>query len=127
MIMKTAIKTSKAPVAPGLLSQATELDGLVITSGQIHLTPDGKLVEGTIEEKTKQVMSNLKEILAAAGLTFSDVLKVTVYVTDMAEYGDFNNVYKTYFEEPFPAREVVGVKELPLGASLEISMIAKKT
>lgn len=126
-VMKKAIETTKAPAAPGLLSQATELDGLVITSGQIHLTPDGKLINGTIEEKTKQVMSNLKEILAAAGLTFADALKVTVYVTNMAEYGDFNSVYKTYFEEPFPAREVVCVKELPLGASLEISMIAKKT
>lgn len=125
--MKTAIKTSKAPAAPGLLSQATELGGLVITSGQIHLTSDGKLIEGTIEEKTRQVMNNLREILAAAGLTFADALKVTVYVTNMAEYGDFNNVYKTYFEEPFPAREVVCIKELPLGASLEISMIAKKT
>ena len=124
--MKKEIKTTKAPAAPGLLSQATELDGLVITSGQIHLTPEGKLINGTIDEKTRQVMNNLKEILAAAGLSFADVLKVTVYVTDMAEYGAFNNVYKTYFEEPFPAREVVCVKELPLGASLEISMIAKK-
>lgn len=125
--MRVAIKTTKAPAAPGLLSQATELDGLVITSGQIHLTPDGKLIEGTIEEKTHQVMNNLGEILAVVGLTFADALKVTVYVTNMAEYGDFNNVYKTYFEEPFPAREVVCVKELPLGANLEISMIAKKT
>jgi 2-iminobutanoate/2-iminopropanoate deaminase len=124
--MKKEIKTAGAPAAPGLLSQAIEMDGLVITSGQIHLTPDGNLIDGSIEEKTRQVMNNLKEILAAAGLSFADVLKVTVYVTNMAEYGDFNKVYKTYFEEPLPAREGVCVKELPLGASLEISMIAKK-
>lgn len=121
-----AIKTKDAPSAPGLLSQATESDGLVITSGQIHLTPDGKLVGKTMEEKTKQVMSNLEAILKAAGLGFSNVLKATVYVTDMKEYSDFNKVYVTYFEEPFPAREVVCVKELPLGASVEVSMVAKK-
>lgn len=122
-----AIKTKDAPSAPGLLSQATELDGLVITSGQIHLTPDGELVGKTMEEKTKQVMSNLEAILKAAGLSFSNVLKATVYVTDMSEYSKFNEVYVTYFEEPFPAREVVCVKELPLGASVEVSMIAKKS
>lgn len=125
--MIKAIKTKDAPSAPGLLSQATELDGLVITSGQIHLTPDGKLVGKNMEEKTKQVMSNLEAIIKAAGLSFSNVLKATVYVTDMTEYSDFNKVYVTYFEDPFPAREVVCVKELPLGASVEVSMIAKKS
>lgn len=126
MIMKKEIKTSKAPSANNILSQAIEIDGLIFTSGQIHLTPEGKLIQGTIEEKTKQVMSNLQAILAAASAGFSDVLKATVYVTDMAQYADFNKIYVTYFSEPFPAREVICVEELPLGATLEISLIAKK-
>jgi len=123
--MKKEIKTTDAPAAPNI-SQATEIDGLVMTAGQIHCTPDGKLASGTMKEKTKQVLDNLKAVLAAAGLDFNDVLKVTVYVTSMSEYGDFNEVYATYFIAPFPAREVVCVKELPLGASVEVSMVAKK-
>lgn len=123
--MKKQIKTTDAPAAPSI-SQATKLGGLVITSGQIHLAPEGKLVEGTMAERAKQVLNNLKAILGAAGLSFADVLKVTVYVTDMSEYSEFNEVYATYFEAPFPAREVVCVKELPLSASIEVSMIAKK-
>ena len=120
------IKTPNAPAAPGLLSQAIESNGLVITSGEIHLTPDGKLIVGSMTEKTHQVMKNLFEILQAADVTFAQVMKATVYITDMSEYGEFNEVYKTYFTDPFPAREVVCVNELPLGASLEISMIAMK-
>lgn len=123
--MKKEIKTSDAPSAPKI-SQATEFEGLVITSGQIHLSKDGKLVEGTMEERAEQVLDNLKAVLASAGLSFKDVLKVTVYVTDMSEYSKFNEVYATYFIAPYPAREVVCVKELPLGASVEVSMIAKR-
>lgn len=124
--MKNEIKTPNAPSAPSILSQAIESDGLVITSGQIHVKPDGTLVKGSMKDKTKQVMSNLKAILEVAECSFSDVLKATVYVTDMEKYGEFNETYATYFEKPLPAREVVCVKALPLGAVLEISMIAKK-
>jgi len=124
--MKREIKTDDAPAATGILSQAIEIDGLLFTSGQIHLTFDAKLVEGTMEEKTKQVMRNLKAIIDAAGFSFRHVIKVNVCLTDMAEYGKFNEVYVTYFKDPFPAREVVCVKELPLGASVEVSMVAKK-
>lgn len=126
--MVNEIKTDKAPAAPGLLSQATEKNGVVITSGQIHLTTDGKLLEGTTTDKTKQVMTNLRHILEAAECTFNDVLKATVYVTDMGKYGEFNETYKTFFEDGsvMPAREVICVKELPLGAELEISMVAIK-
>jgi len=123
--MKREIKTDEAPAAPNI-SQATELGGLVFTAGQIHLTPDGNLASGTMKEKTKQVMNNLKAIIDAAGFSFKHVLKVTVYVTDMSEYSEFNEVYASYFKAPFPAREVVCVKELPLGASVEVSMVAKK-
>jgi 2-iminobutanoate/2-iminopropanoate deaminase len=99
---------------------------MVFTSGQVYLTSDGKLLEGSIEEQTHQVMRNLKAILEAAGVAFSDVVKTTIYVTDMSAYGKINQVYGSYFSDPFPARETVCVKELPLGARLEISMIAIK-
>lgn len=124
--MKKAYSTPKAPLSPKLLSQVVENDGLFFVSGQIHMDMDFKLVGEIMTEKAKKVMSNIEEILKAAELTFGDVLKVTVYVTDMKQYSEFNDVYLTYFEEPMPAREVVCVKELPLGADVEVSVIAKK-
>jgi 2-iminobutanoate/2-iminopropanoate deaminase len=124
--MKKAISSPDAPASPKLLSQAIEVDGLVFTSGQIHMDTDFKLVGDTMEEKTKKVMGNLEAILKAAGLSFDDVIKATVYVTDMKEYSKFNDIYLTYFKEPMPAREVVCVKELPLGASVEVSLVAKR-
>ncbi len=99
---------------------------MIFTSGQIYLK-DGKLLEGTIEEQTHQVMKNLKAVLENAGVTFNDVVKTTIYTTDMSLYGKVNEVYATYFTDSFPAREMVCVKELPLGAQLEISMIAVKS
>jgi 2-iminobutanoate/2-iminopropanoate deaminase len=107
------------PISPFIKS-----GNLIFTSGQVYLTSEGKLLEGTIEEQTKQVMSNLKGILEKAGATFKDVVKTTIYTTDMSVYGKINEVYGSYFSEPYPAREVVCVKELPLGAKLEISMVA---
>ncbi len=97
---------------------------MIFTSGQVHLTLEGKLLDGTIEEQTHQVMKNLKNILEKAGVSFSNVVKTTIYVTDMSNYGRINTVYGGYFSDPFPAREVVCVKELPLGAKLEISLVA---
>ena len=125
--MKEKIETTDAPKATGPFSQAVINGDMVFTSGQVYLTPDGKLLEGSIEEQTHQVMKNLKAILEKAGATFVDVVKATIYVTDMSLYGKINAVYSTYFSEPFPARETVCVKELPLGAKLEISMIAFKS
>ena len=101
-------------------------NGFVFTSGQVYLTPEGKLLEGTIEEQTHQVMSNLKKILEKEGVGFENVIKTTIYVTDMENYSKINEVYGAYFSDPYPAREMVCVKELPLGAKLEISMIAAK-
>lgn len=124
--MKTKIATDKAPKAVGPYSQAVTNGSFIYTSGQIHLTPDGKLLEGTIEEQTHQIMSNLKAVLTAAGVTFKDVVKTTIYVTDMDFYAQVNQVYGSYFQEPFPARETVCVKALPLGAKLEISLVAIK-
>jgi len=107
-------------------SPSRNKNGLVFTSGQVYLTKDGKLLEGTIEEQTDQVMKNLQRILQKEGLDFQNVVKTTIYTTDMSLYGKINNAYSTYFSEPYPAREMVCVKELPLGARLEISMIASK-
>jgi len=124
--MKTKVETSNAPKAIGPYSQAVTFGNFVFTSGQVYLTKEGKLLEGTVEEQTHQIMKNLKEILESAGVTFKDVVKTTIYVTDMSLYGKINEVYGSYMTEPFPARETVCVKELPLGSKIEISMVAIK-
>ena len=124
--MKTKIETTKAPMAIGPYSQVIMSDNFVFTSGQIHSMPDGKLLDGTIEEQTHQVMRNLKVILEAAGVSFADVVKTNMYITDMSFYKKINEVYKSYITEPYPAREAIAVKGLPLGARIEISMIAVK-
>src|SRR3972149_6042044 len=112
---------SKLPFSPSVTK-----GNFVFTSGQVYLTAEGKLLEGTIKEQTHQVMKNLQGVLEKAGVSFTDVVKTTIYLTDMGSYADVNEVYASYFSEPYPARETVCVKELPLGARLEISMIASK-
>lgn len=124
--MKQEVKTDKAQSAKGLLSQALISGDFIFTAGFIHITPDGKMVEGTTEEKFRQVMTNIDEVLKAAGAELDDIIKATIYVTDISIVPDLNNLYVTYFKEPFPVREAVCVKELPLGASIEISVIAAK-
>ena len=124
--MKNVIETSNAPQAIGPYSQAIVAGNFVFVSGQIHLTPDGVLVEDTITEETHQVMKNLKAILEAADVSFKDVVKTTVYLTDISSFGEMNEVYKTYMNEPYSARGTVGVKELPRNAKIEMSMIAVK-
>ncbi len=125
--MKAKIETVKAPL-PGSSphSQAIVANNFVFTQGSIYLTTEGKLLEGTIEEQIHQIMKNLSAILEAAGVTFADVVKTTIYLTDMSLYGKVNEVYGSYFSDPYPAREAVCVKELPLGAKVEIIMIAAK-
>jgi|SRR3989344_1278993 len=125
--MKTKVETTQAP-SPKLMpySQAIISGNLIFTAGQIPLTSDGKLINSTTEEQVHQVMKNLEAILKAAGATFANVVKTTIYVTDMSIYGKVNEVYGSYFSEPYPARETVCVKELPLGAQIEISIIAAK-
>ncbi len=112
---------NKVPISPSVSS-----NGFVFLSGQVYLTPEGKLLEGTIEEQTHQVMKNLKNVLEEEGLKFRDVVKATIYLTDMSHYKLVSDIYGSYFEEPYPAREAVCVKELPLGARVEISLIARK-
>lgn len=125
--MKTKIETIKAPL-PGNSphSQAIVASDFIFTQGTIYLTPEGKLLEGTLEEQIHQIMKNLLAILEEAGVSFSNVVKTTIYVTDMSFYGTVNTVYASYFSAPYPARETVCVKELPLGAKVEISVIAAK-
>ena len=124
--MKEKVTTNKVVDTPSLLSQAIASNGFIYVSGQIHSTSDGILIEGSTEEKTHQIMKNLAAILEAAGADFNNVVKVTVYVTDIAELPKLNEVYKTYFSEPLPAREGICVKALPKGASIEISLVAIK-
>ena len=126
--MKKKIFTPAAP-PPGKSphSQAIIAGDFVFTQGSIYLTSEGKLLEGTMEEQIHQVMKNLQAILQEAGVSFAAVVKSTIYVTDMSIYGKVNEIYGSYFTEPYPARETVCVKELPLGAKVEISMIATKS
>ncbi len=125
--MKAKVETDKAPSpGKGPFSQAIIADKLIFTSGQIYLTSKGKLLEGTFEEQVHQIMKNLQAVLEEAGASFANVVKTTIYVTDMSIYGKINEIYGSYFSAPYPAREVVCVKELPLGAKVEISMVATK-
>lgn len=123
--MKQEVKTDSAQSAKGLLSQALIADGFIYTAGFIHLTADGKLVEGSVEDRFGQVMRNIEEVLKAAHADLNDIIKVTLYVTDISILAELNPLYVTYFQEPFPVREAVCVKALPLGASIEMSVIAK--
>lgn len=129
--MNKKVFTTKAP-APGASPHSQAIiagppaGGLVFTQGSIYLTSEGKLLEGTIDEQIHQIMNNLQAILEEAGVTFSDVVKTTIYVTDMSLYSKVNEIYGSYMKDPYPARETVCVKELPLSAKVEISMIASK-
>jgi 2-iminobutanoate/2-iminopropanoate deaminase len=124
--MRTKIDTQLAPKATGFYSQAIESNGFVFVAGQIHITPDGKMVEGSVEKKVTQIMKNCEAILKRAGANFMDVVKVSVFVTDIKDLPKLNEVYARYFPKDAPAREAICVKALPLGATIEISMIAEK-
>ena len=124
--MKKEILTSEADAVPGILSQAIDTGSLVFVSGQIHITPEGELIGETTEEKVKQIMKNIAAILKAASCDMDNIVKATVYVTDLSQMPKLNEIYPTFFKAPYPAREAVCVKELPLGATIEISVVASK-
>ena len=124
--MKKEIISADAQSAKGLLSQAIEANGFIFTAGFIHMDEEGNMVEGSVEEKFKLVMLNIENVLSAAGSNLDDIVKVTIYVTDLSILAELNKLYVTYFSEPLPAREAIGVKELPLGATIEISVTAIK-
>ena len=114
------VKTDKAPGAIGPYSQAIVHGGLVFASGQIPLRVDGSLVEGGIEAQTKQVLANLLAVLEAAGSGLGKVLKTTVFLTDLKDFGVFNGLYAEAFGQHAPARSTVQVAALPRGAVVEI-------
>ncbi|MBQ9240734.1 MAG: RidA family protein [Duodenibacillus sp.] len=123
--MKSIISTQKAPAAIGPYSQAVITGGLIFTSGQIGLDPQtGSLVEG-IEAQSLRVMENLKEVLAAAGCTFADVVKFTVFIADLKDFALVNKIMAEQVPEPFPARSCVQIAALPKGALVEIEAIAQ--
>ncbi len=123
--MKQELATKNAPAAVGAYSQAVISGGLLFASGQIPLVPaTGEIVGADIESQGKQVMENLGGILQEAGLTFDDVLKITVYLTDIGNFNVFNDIYASYFKKPYPARAVVEVGNLPKGVLLEADLIA---
>ena len=124
--MKKIIFTEKAPAPIGPYNQAVLSKGILYTSGQIALNPVSmELVMDTIEIETKQVMENLKAVLDAAGMTFENVIKTTIFIMDMNDFGKINSVYGSYFnEETAPERETVQVACLPKNVNIEISMIA---
>jgi len=125
--MANVIHTTNAPAAVGPYSQAIDCGEYVFLSGQIPLVPEtGVLVEGGIEEQARQMFSNIKAVLAAAGLDFSNVVKTTVFMTDLGQFATLNGIYAEYFPENPPARSCVQVAGLPKGALVETEVIAKR-
>ncbi len=124
---KIIIRTTNAPAPIGPYNQAVLAGDTLYISGQICIDPvSGELKKKDIQEETHQVMQNLKAILLAAGTGFNNVVKTTIFITDMNQFGEINEVYGKYFEGDFPARETVQVAALPKFVNVEISMIAIK-
>jgi 2-iminobutanoate/2-iminopropanoate deaminase len=125
--MKKVINTPKAPAAIGPYSQAIEANGTLYVSGQIPINPAvGKIEATEITGQTEQVFENISAILTEAGYTFADVVKSTVYLSDIADFAAMNDVYKKYYLTECPARAAFAVKALPLGSLVEIETIAVK-
>ena len=122
--MKQVISTEKAPAAIGPYSQAIEVNGMVYTSGQIPVNPATGEIAGTIEGQARQVMENVKNLLAAAGATMDQVVKTTVFIKDMNQFSIINDIYKEYFNKDFPARSCVEVARLPKDVLIEIEAVA---
>jgi len=119
------LATPEAPAAVGPYSQAITAGGFLYTAGQIPLDPaTGELIEGDITAQTTRVLENLRALLHAAGAGFADVVKTTVFLTDLADFAAMNAVYAGYFQAPFPARSTIQVAALPKGARVEIEAVA---
>ena len=122
--MKEIIATTGAPGAIGPYSQATKAGSLVFVSGQLPIDPATGVMPEDVSAQTKQSLTNGKAILEAAGGTMADVVKTTVFLTDMANFATLNEVYSTLFKAPFPARSAVAVAQLPKGGLVEIEVVA---
>ncbi|GAB6175327.1 RidA family protein [Desulfobaculum senezii] len=124
--MPDIINTTTAPAAIGPYSQAGVAGNLIFTSGQLPINPETGDMPESIEEQTKQSLENVKAILEAGGAQLTDVVKTTVFLSDMANFGAMNEVYASYFGEPFPGRSCFQVARLPKDALVEIEVIAAK-
>ncbi|MGM9738824.1 MAG: RidA family protein [Candidatus Cryptobacteroides sp.] len=121
------IDTKNAPAAIGPYSQAVEANGFVYLSGQLPVDPaTGTFPEGGVKEQARQSLANVGAILSEAGLDYSNVVKTTVFLSDMSDFADMNEVYAQFFSKPYPARSAVAVKALPKGALVEIEVIAAR-
>ncbi len=123
---RDGINTPNLPAPIGPFSQAVRAGGFVYLSGQMAQTDSGKLLEGDVTAQTEQVFANILAVLRELGLDFSDVVKCNVFLTDMAHFAAMNAVYSSQFEAPYPARSTVAVAGLPLGARVEIELIARE-
>ncbi len=122
-----AINTEKAPKAIGPYSQAIEVNGFVFASGQLPVdVTTTAFVPGGVKEQTRQSLTNAQNVLQAAGADLNNVVKTTVFLSDMANFAEMNEVYAEFFSQPFPARSAVAVKALPKGALVEVECIAAK-
>jgi len=123
---KTAITSPELTPPVGPFSQAIKVDGFIYFSGQVGQDPTtGKLVTGGIAAETERVFQNLSAVLKAAGKSFDDVVRAGVYLTNMSDYVTLNGIYARHLGQPFPARTVIGVSALPLGACVEIDLVVK--
>ena len=125
-IMSKVISTDKAPAAIGPYSQAIEVNGMVFTSGVIPVDPQTGVIPATIEEQANQAFSNLRNLIEASGASIDKVIKTTVFIKEMNDFGKINEIYATYFKEPFPARSCVEVARLPKDVMLEVEAIVAK-
>lgn len=124
---KIVVETANAPKTIGPYSQAIVSGDLIFLSGQIAINPEtGKMMQESFKIEVKQVMNNIKAIIEAAGSKIDNIVKTTVYLTDIANFTEFNSIYSEYFKEPFPARETIQVAALPKNARIEISVICHK-
>jgi reactive intermediate/imine deaminase len=123
-LSRNTIHTDKAPAAIGTYTQAVRHGDIVFLSGQIPLDPETmELVEGTFEDRARRVFENIKAVVEAAGGTMDQVLKMNIYLTDLANFATVNTVMAEYFDEPYPARAAVGVASLPKGTDVEAEAI----
>ncbi len=125
-MMLNPVETALAPAAVGPYSQGIALDNLVFSSGQLPMNPETKTMPADIAEQARQSLSNVKAVLEAAGSGMDKVVKVNIFLTNMADFARVNEVYAQFFKLPFPARSCVAVTALPLGAGLEIEAVAMK-
>lgn len=122
---RSAVSSNDAPKAIGPYSSALRVGSLLFVSGQVPVDPDtGAMVEGTIGDQTRRVLLNMQALVEAAGLTMAHVVRTTVYLADMNDFGAMNDVYRTFFTEPFPARSTVQAARLPRDSRIEIDAIA---